>query len=744
MKKIVLGIVLLVSLVASAGAAAADIDRVREQFLAYHTAAGADRTSTRMRDALADLEASARYVTAPGFLLSDGTWSDIDYADTAEGDWSPWAHTQRLIVMARAYQTPGQDFYKNRTLLGQIDAALAQTKRFYGVTVIPTGNWWFWTMGIPLDLGPTLVLMRGEVSQATYDDLVTAIHFRIGSSPAAKGLVGPTPTGQNLVWSCFTHLSLALLKDDAAMLAAVGTAMSSVTLPANGDGIKRDRSFHQHGPQLYTGGYGGAFANDVAKYALITRGTSIGLSNAALASFNDYVADGIAWSLHGDYFDVSVVGREVARPTTSGYNGLAALLQASEIESPRRTEIRSAAAKMLETWHGTMNIELAGLAAKIISARVPAAWPAGHRHYYASDYTVHRRDGWFASVKMFSARTKSGESTNDENLLGARQSDGRFSLVLKGNEYFGRDVFPALDWTRLPGITVEQKADAANAAYGFGQNLIAGGTSDGHNGVTAMELAPLNSTLTAKKAWFFFDDAIVFLTNSITSPSPNRVETIVNQWPLMNPNAQVARGADWAALEGVGYWFPTSKDVQISRASRTGSWAALGASTDPTPHTHPFVTLLFDHGASPMNATAEYVIVPNVTTDQMRTWAATRPIAIIANNDRVSAARDLRTRALGITFWTPGTSIEGYQSSAPATVYITEPDTRTLHLSIADPTATPTGTLQLTVPGSWEAAGAAVLSRSALATTLSVPRKGGETTEVTLTRVGGRRRAVGR
>lgn len=738
MKKSLLAVVILISSTVSA----ADIDRVRAQFIAYHTAAGADRTSTRMRTALADLEASAHHVTAPGFLLSDGTWSDIDYSDSPDGGWSPWAHTQRLIVMARAYQTPGQAFYKSRALLGQIDAALAQTRRFYGTTVLPLGNWWFWTMGIPLDLGPTLVLMRGEIDQQTYDELVAAIHLRIGSSATAKGLVGPTPTGQDLVWSCFTHLALALLKDDSAMLANVGAAMSAVTLPANGDGIKRDRSFHQHGPQLYTGGYGGAFANDVAKYALMTRGTSVGLSAAALASFNDYIADGVAWSLHGDYFDVSVVGREVARPTTTGFNGLAALLQASEIDGPRAHEIRRAAAKMLETWHGTMNIELAGLAAKIESAQYAAAWPSGHRHYFASDYTVHRRSGWFASVKMFSARTKSGETTNGENIRGSRQSDGRFNLVLRGDEYFGRDVWPTIDWTRLPGITVEQKADTANATYGFGRNALAGGTGDGTNGVTAMELAPLNSSLTAKKAWFFFDDAIVFLTNSITSPSTNRVETIVNQWPLRNANAQAARGTDWAALEGVGYWFP-NRDVQTSKDSRSGTWASLGASDDASTKTQSFVTLFVDHGASPMNATAEYAIVPNVTADQMRSWSASRPISILVNNDRVSAVRDTRTGALGITFWAAGANVEGWQSSAPATVYaIEDPVTRKLKVSIADPTGGATGSIVVTIPGWWDATGAAVVTRTPRAISLQIPRKAGETTEVVLTRAKMKRRAA--
>src|SRR5688500_6219580 len=138
---------------------------------------------------------------------------------------------------------------------------------------------------------------------------------------------------------------------------------------------------------------------------------------------------------------------------------------------------------------------------------------------------------------MFSARTRSGESTNGENIRGSRQSDGRMYLVLNGDEYFGRDVWPALDWTRLPGTTVEQHATTADATYGFGMRSFVGGTGDGRNGVSAMDLEPVGSLLRAKKSWFFFDDSIVFLTNSITSPSGNRVETIVNQWPLMSSSS---------------------------------------------------------------------------------------------------------------------------------------------------------------------------------------------------------------
>ena len=157
-------------------------------------------------------------------------------------------------------------------------------------------------------------------------------------------------------------------------------------------------------------------------------------------------------------------------------------------------------------------------------------------------------------------------------------------------------------------------------------------------------------------------------------------------------------------------------------------------------HTKPFVTLWLDHGSAPVNATAEYVIVPNMTATSMAQWAASRPLSILVNNDIVSAARDQRTGAVGITFWRAG-SIEGFQSNAAAVVYATMTDKNTMRVDVADPNANATGSFQLTIPGAWKTT-SAPSSRTSRSITLTIPRKSGETTTVWLTRLLPRRRAV--
>ena len=185
-------------------------------------------SAPRMREALGDAGVAHARSHRPGLrcaATAAGPTSTTTRRPTATGGRG--STRSACSSWPRRIARPGQALYRNPTLLAQIDAALAYTKTFYGATIIPTGNWWFWTIGIPIDLGPTLVLMRGEIESGRRTTISCARSISASAARRpARGIVGPVPTGENLVWSSFTHLCLALLKNDAAMLAAVRDAMA--------------------------------------------------------------------------------------------------------------------------------------------------------------------------------------------------------------------------------------------------------------------------------------------------------------------------------------------------------------------------------------------------------------------------------------------------------------------------------------------------------------------------------------
>lgn len=730
--------------------AAANVDAVGRNVVAYYTAAGADRGAPLVASALAALQADAANVSREGFLLSNGRWSDIDYADVPDGGWSPWDHFRRVMTLARAYATPGQAYYRDPVLRARLEVAIAWIPTFYGPQVTPQGNWWFWTIGPALDLGPALVLAGDDIAPAVRAVALDTLRARIGNYPGVTSS-GSLLDGQNAVWSGMNHLMLAILERDDERARWVRDLFAASVRVTPTEGIRSDLSFQQHGPQLYTGGYGGSFAYDVSRYQLFAGGTELALPEAGAALLSDFLVDGIARSLYHNYFDPSVIGREVTKPWTSGWNGLAALLHASGIVgTPRRAEIGGAAARMLQTWPGGLSPELAALA---LAARASTPlWPQGTRIYWDSDLAISRRPGWYASIRMNSTRTVTGENTNGESMLGSRQADGRFYLAIDGDEYWN-GAWPALDWARLPGITVERRPNAASSYYGKGRRAFVGGATDGDRGVAAMELAPYDASLQARKSWVFFRDAIVFLASGIAASSGYPVETIVEQRPLRGAyplivdgvpaGAAAAGGAvRWAAAERIGWFFPTPQTVRFAAETRSGSWSDLGTAASGQV-TREILTIRLEHGVAPADESAAWVVVPGITPEAMGQWAAAPPIEILANDANVAAARDRRDGAIGATFWRAG-SVAGIAADRPAVVFRSG-DALSSAIAVSDP-ARLSGTVRVTLDGGWrvtESDRRVSATRLWGKTVLEVEVSGGRTTNVELESTA-RRRVVRR
>jgi hypothetical protein len=588
---------------------------------------------------------------------------------------------------------------------------------------------------VPIVLGPTLVLVQESVDSSVFNLALESLRTHIGPAPSL--------TGQNLAWTATAHLYYAVLTGDVPKMGAVYTAMLKVASFST-EGIRPDDSFQQHGPQLQTGAYGGSYAVSLGEYVHWVHGTSFELPPANFDVLVNYVDQGTRWAVRGHEYDHSVQSREVTRYDHSSVTALSSFLLLAALPSAAQTRLQASARSMLSSWPTPLPAELAEAASLALASAVAPQEPSGFRVYPYSDYVAFHQPAYFASIKMVSTRTVSGELVNGENKKGSLLSDGRLYLVLSGDEYSRGNVVPTMDWARLPGITVERKANVANSTYGRGKKTFVGGVSDGKNGIAAMDFVARTHCVAAKKSWLFFDDSILFLTSGINCPSGNPVDTIVNQWPMSSATApvyvdgapispamgytQTYEGARWAYSDGIGYRFLSSTPLQVSTSTLSGAWSAIGVGPT-TVYSNPFLTLVHLHGTYPVNATSAYAVVPGLASaSAMSDWVAQGSIRVLQNTAAGAGAEHVGLNMTGRVFWQAGT-IAGVASSAPG-VLMTRKKDRILEVSYASPDQVSTGTATVTLPGTFSlvsASSAAVtLQSSGAATRVTFPRGKGQ------------------
>lgn len=290
----------------------------------------------------------------------------------------------------------------------------------------------------------------------------------------------------------------------------------------------------------------------------------------------------------------------------------------------------------------------------------------GTKQFWCSEFMAHRGKNFYTSVKMLSNRIQNAELTNGEGKKSQHLSDGVNFLYLTGEEY--KNIFPVLDWTKLPGTTAIQgtlDTGERNPVGTRGTTTFNGGVSDGTYGIAAMDLK--RGKLTAQKAWFFFDDSYLCLGAGIalSGDTEHTVATDVNQ-TLLNGSVltsqskhSVADGlytllsAPWVYHDHVGYIFAPGGPVKLSIGPQTGRWSDLGSGSSQ-PVTLPVFDLWIDHGLSPARDTYQYVVLPGAT-EQETARRATKPlIRVLANSETIQAAWNNRLGMGMFVFWQAG------------------------------------------------------------------------------------------
>jgi len=546
-------------------------------------------------------------------------------------------------------------------------------------------------IGVPMLLGEILVLLDPDPA-----DLHLAPSLEI-----LKRSKWTKWTGQNLVWGCSIQILRGILEHNDQTIAEGYRRMYDEVNVTLDDGIQHDDSFHQHGRQLYNGGYGLNYASDIGRYIAFTAGTPWQIPREKLEVFVIYLLDGQAWMTWDNLFDYSAVGREIVRP---GKNAVPKLWNAAGPIAPAGSSY-----SMLNSVHLLAELpniprgdELRAFESRL-HQQPGAPAKSGNKQFWRSDYMTHRRPGWFVSVKMLSERMLGAELVNDEGKKSHHLSDGATLIYRSGDEY--RDIFPAWDWRKIPGTTAEQfdlqtdrKEIAAPGKTGF-----VGGVSDGTYGLAFMDLARRN--LTAHKAWFFFDQEFVALGAGISNTTDISVITTVNQSLL---RGQLTRdsipGAPfrWLHHDGIGYIFPvppkpapTTNSVKenparltLSTEVQSGNWTDLAPQPDRVVTVKVF-NLYLDHGPHPTSATYSYFVLPNSAPDDVARWAQKPPIEILSNTPDLQAVRHKTLKITMAAFPKPGRLPAAGDSPA---IEVDQPCLLMLHdnkLTVSNPTNKP-------------------------------------------------------
>ena len=601
-------------------------------------------------------------------LQPDGSWPDIDYADSAQSDFRE--HAVRLKQMAIAYVSPSNEGYHNPALLDKLQSAF----EFFYPKKWKTGNWWYGEIGIPNDYMAALLLLKYELKKEA----------RLRYAGFLKDATNnPSHQGMNRVWVSRITIVKACIEDNYN-LAKKGflSVASTLTIaePQGREGIKKDWSFHQHRAQLYSGGYGIGFVNDMAQLQWLSTGTSF----AALFTpeqnniFSSLLLQGHQLLSYRNTMDFGTIGRGISRP--GGAAGVKAeTLQKMIAASPNATAFTQ--------WRDHLN-----------GAAFPAAFQ-GNRYFWRSAIITQHGPNWYLSAKVISTRTTGTEMLNNENLLGFNLPLGATNIMVTGNEY--NNIFPVWDWSKIPGVTAVNNESANRLSwYLFGNNEFGGGVSDGQNGVLAY-LHSYNG-IQAKKAYFLTNSYMICMGAGITAMRTQEITTSLDQslanGPVQYGYANAAprllnkeelfdtSAAVWVYHNQTGYLLPRGGKGKIQQQQQTGAWKTISTTSAATPVSQNVFSLWLQHGLQPAGDSYVYQVVPGITLNAFTQMAAKPGFTVVENTDTLQAITMGNTNAAvfyqqGAVNWGNGWQLAADQ---PAIVLLTIQEHKG-SITIADP-----------------------------------------------------------
>ena len=578
-------------------------------------------------------------------INKDGSFNDINYVDLSRTAGFPHRHhTYNMVYLAKAYNNKTSEFYQSKKLKEIITKAYKYwvNNDFFG------DNWHNNQISTPTNLVNLMLLVGDDLPE----DLVEKGQPIIGR--AHMNASGARPSGDRIVIASILAKNLLFMGDKEEFDKIIKIIEGELQFNTGKRGMQHDYSFHHRIDRVNnTTSYGyGKYANAFGEWSFYVANTKYAFSKDKINHLIDYYLDGIfKQQVYGIYPDISVKNRSITHKATFAPRGTVEIERLLQSTDYRKEELE-----------------------EIIKLRKGETKPSHSfaKFFWQTEHFVFQRPDFYTTVRMFSTRNRNMEVPyNGPGKPTHHRADGTNYLMLKGDEY--HNIWPVYDWQKISGTTIVQKPELypPSEIQKDGLTDFVGAVTDGLYGAVAFDFKSPHDFVAAKKSWFFFDKEYVCLGTDIKSNRKLPVATTINQ-VLMRSKVTVSRNGKieilsegnrelekvkWVHQDKIGYIFPQPATVNLSNQTQTGRWSDI---TDEKNISDELVSekvfmMWFNHGERPENASYQYIVVPNVTEQELKENSnSNRGIEILSNTLELQAVKHTKRDICQIVFYKAG------------------------------------------------------------------------------------------
>lgn len=633
-------------------------------------------------------------------MNDDGSFSTINYTDLSRTASFPHGgHTRDLVVLARAYQTSTSQFYKNP----KVKELIVKGLEFWVKNDFVGDNWHDNQITTPTNLGNLMLLIGNELPK----DLVEKAQPMIGRAHMEAS--GARPSGDRIVIAGILAKNLLFRGDLIQFDKVIKIIEGEMKFSTGERGLQHDYSFHHREDRVNnTSSYGyGKYANAYGEWSYYVAGTRYAFSPQKINQLVDYYLEGIyKQQVYGIYEDISVKNRSISQK-------VATFQPQSTLEIERLLTCTDYRKNELEY---------------IIKLRKGEAKPTASfaKFFWQTEHFVFQRPRFYTTVRMFSTRNRNMEEPyNGPGKTTHHRADGTNYLMLRGDEY--HNIWAVYDWQKISGTTILQKPQLPGPEHiqKDGLTEYVGAATDGLYGAVMFDFKSPHDGTEAKKSWFFFDEEYVCLGTDIKAKSELSIASTINQ-TLLRSEVSVGRNNNteklpknrhslqnikWVHHNNVGYVFPKPTDIQVSNQTETGRWSDI---TDQKNISKEVVSeevfkLWFDHGKKPKDASYQYIVVPNVSVENLEEKDRSyRQVEVLSNTSHIQAVKHLKLGMTQAVFYKSATIAIAQdvtlRMDSPGVVLLQMQGQQLKTLTVADPSRR-MSRMAVTVSGIYKAKG---------------------------------------